>query len=458
MSAMTSLPPLPAAVHFVGVGGIGMSGLARILKTWGYIVTGTDAFPSDLMTQLEAEGIPVALGHEDTAQAANADLVVATAALRQTNPELLAARNANVPIVKRAELLGLLMNSKVGVAVAGSHGKSSTSGMLVTAMHALGRDPSYAVGAVVQSTGTNAAPGTGPEMIVEADEYDYSFLWLKPQFAIITNIDYDHPDLFPDQAIYDRAFVRFSKGMKSGGTLIVNLDDAGVQRVLSDLSGTWNVVTYGENVNADWRIQGSTIAAPDGATVDLTLQVPGKHNLANATAALAALVTLGANPGKAAEALGQFNGVSRRFELKAEVGGVTIIDDYAHHPEEITATIQAARSRYPGRRLVVAFQPHTFSRTKALAQAFATALSAADVPVVLDIYPARETETLGVSAETILMLMANPERQAGGTPSEAVGLIVGLAKEGDVVLTLGAGDITVIGPQIAAQLGREASS
>lgn len=185
MSALTALPPQPARVHFVGVGGIGMSGLARILKTWGYDVSGTDAFPSELLTLLEAEGIPVAVGHDDTTRAANADLVVATAALRQTNPELLAAKNANVPIVKRAELLGLLMNSKIGVAVAGSHGKSSTSGMLVTAMHALGREPSYAVGAVVQSTGTNAAPGSGDEMIVEADEYDYSFLWLKPRISTL---------------------------------------------------------------------------------------------------------------------------------------------------------------------------------------------------------------------------------------------------------------------------------
>ena len=453
MSSIVGLPPLPASIHFVGIGGIGMSGLARILKTWGYDVSGTDAFPSDLITQLQAEGIPVAIGHDDTSRASEANLIVATAALRQTNPELLAAKNANIPIVKRAELLGLLMNQKVGVAAAGSHGKSSTSGMLVTAMQVLGRDPSYAIGALVQSTGTNAAPGSGEEMVVEADEYDYSFLWLKPKVAIITNIDYDHPDLFPDQATYDRAFVRFSKGVADDGVLIVNGDDPGVQRVLPQFRElNCRIVTYGESASNDWRIAGTAITGPSEAMVELNLQVPGNHNLSNGTAALAALTALGVDPVDGAAALGEYRGVARRFDLKAEVGGVTIIDDYAHHPEEIAATIQAARSRYPGRRIIAAFQPHTFSRTKALAPAFARSLSLADVPIVLDIYPARETDTLGVSAQTILDLMPGSGARAGGKPSDAVTLLAGLTEPGDVVLTLGAGDITVTGPQIAESL------
>ena len=408
MSAVTGLPALPASVHFVGIGGIGMSGLARILKTWGYSVSGTDAFPSELIAQLESEGIPVAIGHDDTSRAQAADLIVATAALRQTNPELLAAKNANVPIVKRAELLGMLMNGKIGVAVAGSHGKSSTSGMLVTAMQVLNRDPSYAIGALVQSTGTNAAPGSGEEMVVEADEYDYSFLWLKPHVAIITNIDYDHPDLFPDQPTYDRAFTRFSKGIVSTGTLIVNIDDPGVQRVLpafQELDCT--LVTYGTAPEAEWRIEGATVIAPHGEQIALALQVPGNHNLSNGTAALAALHALGVDPVAAAAALAEYRGVARRFDLKAEVDGITIIDDYAHHPEEIAATIQAARSRYPNRRIIAAFQPHTYTRTKALAPAFATSLAAADIPIVLDIYPARETDSLGVSAATILEQMTD---------------------------------------------------
>ncbi|HQY31432.1 MAG TPA: UDP-N-acetylmuramate--L-alanine ligase, partial [Thermomicrobiales bacterium] len=389
MSQLSGLPSLPAAVHFVGIGGIGMSGLARILQTWGYTVSGSDAFPSQLVDQLQEEGIPVTIGHEDVSRAQSADLIVATAALRPTNTELQAARQANIPIVKRAELLGMLMNSRLGIAVAGSHGKSSTSGMVVTAMMALQRAPSYAIGAIVQSEGTNAAPGDGAAMIVEADEYDYSFLWLKPQIAIITNVDYDHPDLFPDQDAYDRAFLRFTLGIRPGGTLILNGDDAGVQRLLPQLQrADLQVVTYGERSGADWTIAGSIVRAPDGREVRLNLQVPGRHNIGNATAALIAMESLGAPVGEGAAALGTYTGVARRFEIKAEVGGVTIVDDYAHHPQEIAATIQAARSRYPDRRLVIAFQPHTYSRTKALASAFAEALTAADVPMVLNIYAA----------------------------------------------------------------------
>ena len=451
------LPKLPATVHFVGIGGIGMSGLARILTTWGYKVTGSDSFPSELTETLRREGIPIQVGHDDTAMATAADLIIATAALRQTNPELLAAAAAGIPIIKRAELLGMLMNSRVGVAVAGSHGKSSTSGMLVSAMIELGRDPSYAVGAIVQSTGTNAAPGSGAEMVVEADEYDYSFLWLKPQIAIISNIDYDHPDLFPDQETYDRAFARFVAGIRPGGILILNGDDPGVQRVGETVRpADRTVITFGRNPGNDWTIEESGVCGPHAISVALNLQVPGEHNRSNATSALIALVALGVEPSDAAYALETYKGVARRFDLKAEIGGITIVDDYAHHPQEIAATIAAARDRYPCRRIIAAFQPHTFSRTKALAADFAVALTAADVPIVLDIYPARETDSLGVSASTILTLMPGDRGFAGGTPSEAAAMLADLVKPGDVVLTLGAGDITHVGPKIAALLDENA--
>jgi len=285
---------------------------------------------------------------------------------------------------------------------------------------------------------------------VEADEYDYSFLWLKPQIAIITNVDYDHPDLFPDQDAYDRAFLRFTLGIRPGGTLILNGDDAGVQRLLPQLQrADLQVVTYGERSGADWTIAGSIVRAPDGREVPLDLQVPGRHNIGNATASLIAMESLGVPVGEGAAALGTYTGVARRFEIKAEVGGVTIVDDYAHHPQEIAATIQAARSRYPDRRLIIAFQPHTYSRTKALASAFAEALTTADVPIVLDIYAARETDTLGVSAETILDLMPDQYALAGGRPADAVSRLVDIAQPGDVILTVGAGDVTLIGPQIA---------
>jgi UDP-N-acetylmuramate--alanine ligase len=453
MTQRAALPPPPAHVHFVGIGGIGMSGLARILKAWGYQVTGSDAFPSETLDQLASEGIPVQVGHDDAANAKQAALVVATAALRDTNPEIHAARQRGIPIIKRAELLGMLAHGRTCVAVAGSHGKSTTSGMLVSALGEVGRDPSYAVGAVVASTGTNAAPGDGEAMVVEADEYDYSFLWLKPHFAIITNVDYDHPDLFPDQQTYDKAFLRFARGMRPGGVIVVNGDDPGVHRIIADLrDGPARVVTFGERDGNDWRIEDGAVDGPRGTRVALELMVPGRHNLANATAALIVLTELGVELTRAAAALGMYRGVGRRFDLVGAVDGVTVIDDYAHHPREITATIAAARERFPERRIVAAFQPHTYSRTKAMLDDFAESLSAADKAFVLEIYPARETDSLGVSSGDIIRRMSGGTPEDGGKPSRAAERLADFVASGDVVLTLGAGDVTLVGPRLLALL------
>jgi UDP-N-acetylmuramate--alanine ligase len=375
-------------------------------------------------------------------------LVVATAAVRDTNAEIHAALQLGIPVIKRAELLGMLASDRMCVAVAGSHGKSSTSGMLVTALLAIRCDPSYAIGAVVASTGTNAAPGSGEAMVVEADEYDYSFLWLKPKIAIITNIDYDHPDLFPDQDSYDRAFVQFARGVRADGVIVVNGDDSGVQRVLSELRGLARVLTYGWTADSDWRIDGRQVISPTGVTVSLYLSVPGQHNLANATAALVAMYELGVAVAAGATARSAYEGVGRRFEIKGDAAGVTVIDDYAHHPSEIAATIAAARDRYPDRRIVVAFQPHTYTRTKALVEPFATALSAADRVLVLDIYPARETDTLGVSANDIVRRIGNDRAAAGGKPAQAAERLASEVRNGDIVLTMGAGDVTLVGPKL----------
>jgi UDP-N-acetylmuramate--alanine ligase len=453
MSQPSGLPQPPAHVHFVGIGGIGQSGLARILTAWGYRVTGSDAFPSELVEQLRLEGIDVQIGHDETANATAADLIVATAAVRATNSEIHAAKARGTPVIKRAELLGMLANARTCVAVAGSHGKSTTSGMLVTALQATGRDPSYAVGAVIGSTGTNAAPGSGEAMVVEADEYDYSFLWLKPEFAIITNVDYDHPDLFPDQATYDRAFVRFAQGVRPDSVLVVNGDDPGVQRILPSLrTQPARVVTYGRSSGGNWRLDGTAVTGPDGQRIDLNLSVPGAHNLSNATAALIVMREMGLPLSQAAAGLAGYRGVGRRFDLKGEASGVTVIDDYAHHPSEIAATIAAARERYPDRRIIAAFQPHTFSRTRALLEPFAETLSAADRAVVLDIYPARETDTLGVSSADIARRMAPESTSLGGKPAQAVKQLANMVQAGDVILTLGAGDITLVGPKLLALL------
>ncbi|HEU5432397.1 MAG TPA: Mur ligase domain-containing protein, partial [Thermomicrobiales bacterium] len=269
-SAIGPLPPPPARVHFVGVGGIGTSGLARILRAWGYTITGSDSHDSPLLAALRAEGIGATIGHTATADAAAANLVVMTAAASPANPEVVAARQAGRPVVKRAALLGLLADARRGVAVAGSHGKSTTCGMLVVALRALGADPSYAVGAVVVATGVNAAPGSGSEMVVEADEYDWSFLQLHPDVAVVTNIDYDHPDLFPDQPAYDDAFARFVAQIRPDGALVVAADDPGCARLLAsaDAKLPARVVTFGEAPGADWRLRGAAgdwrVEAPDG--------------------------------------------------------------------------------------------------------------------------------------------------------------------------------------------------
>ena len=405
------LPPAPARVHFVGIGGIGMSGLARILNAWGYTVSGSDAAASPLLEELRDEGIAVTIGHSATGAAAEADLVVATAAVRPDNPEIAAALAAGRPLVKRARLLGALADARRGVAVAGSHGKSTTSGMIVAALRALGADPSFAIGAVLGGAGTNAAPGAGEEMVVEADEYDWSFLQLHPHVAVITNVEYDHPDLFPDTDAYDAAFATFIAGMRPEGTLVIAADDPGCARLMArhDWSPPRSVVTFGETADADWRLErteeGWRVTGPDDIAVPLALTVPGRHNALNATAALAALVSLGYDAAAAAAALETFAGVGRRFETKGEARGVLVIDDYAHHPSEIAVNLRAAKERFPDRRLWAVFQPHTFSRLKALLPDFAASFQDADRVMILDVYAARETDDLGIASADLVRLL-----------------------------------------------------
>jgi UDP-N-acetylmuramate--L-alanine ligase/UDP-N-acetylenolpyruvoylglucosamine reductase len=445
------LPPAPARIHFVGIGGIGMSGLARILNSWGYTVSGSDAAASPLLDKLANEGIAVTIDHSATAAAAEADLVVATSAVRADNPEIAAALAAGRPLVKRARLLGALADARRGVAVAGSHGKSTTSGMIVAALRALGADPSFAIGAVLGGADTNAAPGTGEEMVVEADEYDWSFLHLHPHVAVITNIDYDHPDLFPDPDTYDAAFATFIAGMRPEGTLVIAAGDPGCARLMArhDWSPPRSVVTFGETADIDWRLErteeGWRVTGPDDIAVPLALNVSGRHNALNATAALAALVSLGYDAAAAAAALETFSGVGRRFETKGEALGVLVIDDYAHHPSEIAVTLRAAKERFLDRRLWAVFQPHTFSRLKALLPDFAASFQDADHVMILDVYAARETDDLGItSADLVKRLPAGTS--TARDPEDAARLLAAVVAPGDVVLTLGAGSVTDTGP------------
>lgn len=450
------LPPLPARIHFVGIGGIGMSGLARLLRARGYAVSGSDATPSAMTAALASEGMRVVVGHDDPTLAVTADAVVTTRAASQ-NAEVAAARSAGVRLIKRGDLLAALANARRCVAVAGSHGKSTTCGMLVTALRGLGADPSYAIGAMLGPRSENAAPGSGEAMVVEADEFDHAFLALTPTVAVITNVEYDHPDIFADQDSYDADFARFAGQVRRGGTLIMPADDPGCARVRdrADFAPPALVVTFGERADADWQLTrdgvGWRVVAPDGATVPLRLTVTGAHNARNATAALAALAALGHDPATAAAALAAFGGVGRRFERIGEAAGVTVFDDYAHHPSEIRATLRAARECYPDRRLWAVFQPHTYSRTKALLADFGAAFGDADRVMILDVYAAREADVFGVTAADLRALLPAGTLAARG-PADAAACLAGLVEPGDVVFLLGAGDVTAAGPALLARL------
>lgn len=459
-SADPQLPPPPANVHFIGIGGIGMSGLARILLAWGYRVSGSDAVASVTTDALALLGATIVIGHDDPTMASLADIIVSTPRAEQNAAiEIDTAHAAGVLHVKRGLLLAMLANARRSIAVAGSHGKSTTTGMLAFALRELDTDPSYAIGAILAATGLNAAPGNGPFMPVEADEFDRAFLWLKPEVAMITTVSFDHPDVYADQADYDAAFVEFATGILPGGRLVISADDPGARRVVATLRAKedlpFSIASFGANKDSDWRIcfgdHGGSVTAPDGTVYEVQPLVPGRHNVGNTVAAAIALEALGIEPARAIPALTAFTGIGRRFEHKGTLGGIDIVDDYAHHPDEIEATLQATRERFPGRRVIVAFQPHTYSRTKLLLDEFATSLNGADEVVLLEIYPSGEKDTLGVSSADVLTRLT-VSAQAVGTPEQAVHTLAKLATTGDVILTLGAGDITIVGASLLARL------
>jgi UDP-N-acetylmuramate--alanine ligase len=452
MRAAITLPPADAAVHFVGIGGAGMIGLARILLAQGYRVTGSDRSDSPALGILRDLGAAVHVGH-NAASLADAALVVISAAVRDENVELAAARARGIPVVKRAALLGALANARQCIAVAGTHGKSTTSGMIAYALSALGHDPLFVVGAEIRDLGTSARNGSGPLAVVEADEYDYSFLHLTPDIAVITNIEHDHPDIFPTVDAYLDAFAQFVSLLRDGGTLIVSADDPHSAAMHTKGMASRTVQTVGTSPAADWRL---TLAADGAMTLtyrgetigSALLAVVGEHNARNAAMAVAACVAAGVDAGEALRTVARYRGVGRRFEVAGECAGVTVIDDYAHHPTEVRATLAAARSRYPARRIVAVFQPHTFSRSNLYAAAFAEALSPADIAFVTDIYAAREPDPGTIHARDIAGAVAGGRGMYTGDLAATVARIVATVQPGDVVLTLGAGDITTVGPQV----------
>jgi len=451
-------------IHLIGIGGSGLSAIAQVLLDEGYAVSGSDQQAAVTTESLAARGAQVAIGHR-AENVVGADLVVVSSAIPQSNPEVIEARARRIPVVKRAELLGRMMQGRRGVAVAGTHGKTTTTGMIAQILLEAGQDPTFIVGGVIGSLGTNARAGTGP-FVIEADEYDRTFLGLQPWAAVVTNVEHDHPDCYPTFEAMFGAFGEFVDLLPPNGVLVACRDNPPAKELGEQRASKGQpVVMYGLNNNAAWRAvdaQSNNAGGSDyvllreGQSAGLVrLRVPGLHNVVNSLAALAVADQLGVPFAQACESLKEFRGVLRRFEIKGEAAGVTVVDDYGHHPTEIKATLAAARARFPGRGIWAVFQPHTYSRTKTLMDDFVGAFADADHVIVTDIYASRERDTLGISSADLVARMVGGRnrdvRHIAGLDDAAAHLLANV-KPGDVVITLSAGDGNLVGEKLLARL------
>ena len=446
-------------IHFIGIGGAGMSGLARIALSHGITVSGSDAKDSSVVIALSALGATVSTSHV-AGNVDGSDLVVYSNAISESNAERMRAKELNLPILTRAAALAVLMSDSKSIAVAGTHGKTTTSSMLAVALQACAADPSFAIGGTITASGSNAHRGTGEIFVAEADESDGSFIEYHPYAAIVTNVEHDHVDFFATPESVAQAFTDFAATIKKEGFLTYCADDAGAV-ALSQRVESIELVSYGIHESADLHIDqielltmGSRARAIwKGRSVGhIELQVPGQHNLLNAAGALATGLKLGFPAADLLTGLATFRGTGRRFEIKGVVHGVRVIDDYGHHPTEINVTLQAARRYADAGRLIVIFQPHRYSRTKAFAAQFAHELSAADRAIVLEVYAASEKPIDGVSSKLITSMMNKGEYIPNFV--EVTDSVVADAQPGDVIVTLGAGDVSSLAPIIVEGLAR----
>jgi UDP-N-acetylmuramate--alanine ligase len=494
MGLVTPTEPVPldelGRVHFVGIGGVGMSGIARIMLARGTKVSGSDSGASTALGELTTLGARVHVGHA-AGQVGDADTVVVSSAIRDSNPELAEARRRGLRVLHRAAALASLMFGRRVVAVTGTHGKTTTTSMVTTVLLETGAGPAYAIGGLLAATGTGAADGPGRDFVAEADESDGSFLMYAPDVAVVTNIEADHLDNYGTEQAYRASFERFLERIKPGGLLVTSADDPGAKNLAIRARGFGlRVVTFGESPDADYRVTHVTTSGmqttlsvtadgPHGQTAsvdgdsrphsfgstgfDLRLGVPGHHNALNAAAAFAAAVELGISPARAAGALASYRGAARRLEPKGEARGVRVLDTYAHHPTELAADLRAARGII-GReisggknsggtgRVIAVFQPHLYSRTRIFAAEFGAALGLADEVVVLDVYAAREDPEPGVTGRLVADAVPGGAAHYVAEFTDVPKVVAALAAPGDLVLTMGAGDITRMGPLVLAEI------
>ena len=454
-------------VHFIGIGGSGLSAIARLLKESGYEVTGSDRSLSPFAVDLQSAGIKVFIGHE-AGNIKGADWVVRSSAITDDNDEVKAAQQTGIPVYKRADFLGQLMTEKTGIAVAGTHGKTTTTAMIAWMLYAMKRDPSFIVGGTLNNLKVNARAGKGSAFIIEADEYDRMFLGLKPQIEVVTNLEHDHPDCYPTFEDMYTAFQSFVNLLPSDGTLIAFTDDKWAWTLLSHSRQKWlGVIAYSlhaemtinspqwmqarapqPNTRGGYDFSAMTNVGTDAASIArVSLQVPGEHNVRNALAALSVAATMGLPLQEAADALGEFTGTGRRFEIRGEKRGVIVVDDYAHHPTEIKAILSATKARYPSRRIWAVWQPHTYSRTQTLFLEFSRAFPDAQEVLVTEIYASREPKQDFSSAE-VVSAMPHPSARFTGSLENTTDYLLKNLGSNDVLIVMSAGDADQISTDV----------
>lgn len=447
--------------HFVGIGGTGLSAIARVLLESGHQVSGSDLKASPLSHAVESAGAQMFIGHR-AEHVGNADLVVRSSAIPDENVEVQEALRQGIPVLKRADFLEELVGDKICLAVAGSHGKTTSTALLAYLLTQLGQDPSYIVGGTVKNLNTNAHAGSGKYFVIEADEYGFMFLGLSPSVAVITNVEHDHPDLFPSEESFFEAFRQFITRVEPQGTLVYCIDDAGAKTIVEKAQLTdINTVSYGIDPTADYhavQVQETdsgvsyTMITPGGDEIRVHLQLAGKHNVWNSMGILAIINQLDLPLVDAASLVSNFEGTDRRFEIAGQHGGITVIDDYAHHPTEIRATIDAARQRFPDARMWVVWQPHTFSRTITLQEDYRTAFVEADELIVTDVFAAREVRPSGFEMSEFVKQIENDRVQFVPQLEVASRMLVNGLKKGDVLLVLSAGDANRISRAVVEEL------